>query len=171
MDPSEVKRMLEVARRIESICPVASRKQEPKPEELFHLLVTESELNECCRKLFMDGHYANAVLEAYKCLNNYVRTKVASSEDGSDLMKKVFSAKSPELRISRFRGKSNYNEQLGYMEIYSGCMTGIRNPRAHEHAHKDAPEEALELIILANHLMRKAKQAKRVRRKRNSTHG
>ena len=41
------------------------------------------------------------------------------------------------------------------MDIFAGVMAGIRNPRAHEHELEDEPEVALELIILANHLMRK----------------
>ena len=34
-------------------------------------------------------------------------------------------------------------------------MTGIRNPRAHDHQLADDPDVALELLVLANHLMRK----------------
>ena len=41
------------------------------------------------------------------------------------------------------------------MKIFAGSMTGIRNPRAHQHDLMDDPEVALELLGLANHLMRK----------------
>ena len=37
--------------------------------------------------------------------------------------------------------------------MFAGAMTGIRNPRAHEHELKDDPKVALELLALANHLM------------------
>ncbi|PZN08175.1 MAG: hypothetical protein DIU69_10450 [Bacillota bacterium] len=49
--------------------------------------------------------------------------------------------------------ESERDEQLGYMEIFSGCMTGIRNPRAHEHDWEDSERRALELLTLANHLV------------------
>ena len=54
------------------------------------------------------------------------------------------------------------DEQRGYMDIFAGSMTGIRNPRAHEHDLADEPEVALELLVLANHLMRKLDAATRI---------
>ena len=59
------------------------------------------------------------------------------------------------LRINDLGSSSKKDEQRGYMDIFAGVMAGIRNPRAHEHELEDEPEVALELIILANHLMRK----------------
>jgi Protein of unknown function (Hypoth_ymh) len=47
------------------------------------------------------------------------------------------------------------------MDIFAGAMTGIRNPRAHEHAYLDDPRTALELLALANHLARMARGATR----------
>ena len=45
------------------------------------------------------------------------------------------------------------------MDIFAGVMAGIRNPRAHEHEIADDAEVALEMLIIANHLMRKLDQA------------
>ena len=45
------------------------------------------------------------------------------------------------------------------MDLFAGSMTGVRNPRAHEYKLTDEPEVALELLILANHLMRKLQAA------------
>ena len=70
-------------------------------------------------------------------------------------MKEVFSANSPVLKLNAFESQSEKDEQIGYMEIFAGAMVGIRNPRAHEHELADQPEAALEMIVLANHLMRK----------------
>lgn len=164
MDAREAKRILESAKQIQLLCPSPCRKRISDPKELFDQLVTEVELINCCRQLFMDGHYARAVEEAYKCLNNFIKDRTKSSEDGSSLMQSVFSPNSPKLKINRFRSQSHRDEQLGYMQIYAGCMTGIRNPRVHEHTYKDEPDEALELITLANHLMRRARLATRTRR-------
>ena len=70
-------------------------------------------------------------------------------------MRMAFSANSPTLQLNAFQSRSEKDEQQGYMDLYAGSMTGIRNPRAHEHGLTDEPEVALELLVLANHLMRK----------------
>ncbi|MDE0183391.1 MAG: TIGR02391 family protein [Caldilineaceae bacterium] len=124
--------------------------------ERFDELVTNKQIRLVSGPLFKDGHFARAVEEAFKCLNNAVKDKSGNTgADGAGLMKTVFSANSPVLKLNSFQSQSERDEQLGYMEIFSGSMTGIRNPRAHEHSLVDEPDVALELVILANHLMRK----------------
>lgn len=106
--------------------------------------------------LFRDGYYARAVEEAFKLLNNAVREKSEiANQDGAGLMRSAFSFNSPVLYLNAFQSQSERDEQLGYMDIFAGSMTGIRNPRAHDHQLADDPDVALELLVLANHLMRK----------------
>jgi hypothetical protein len=50
-------------------------------------------------------------------------------------------------------------------------MTGIRNPRAHEHNYLDEPHAALELLALANHLFRLVMQATRTRGRKGKLSG
>ena len=124
--------------------------------EIFDELVTNEPLREASGSLFQDGHYARAVEESFKCLNNTVREKSGlTSQDGAALMRNAFSANNPVLNLNGFQTQSERDEQQGYMDIYAGAMTGIRNPRAHDHQLIDSPEAALEMITLANHLMRK----------------
>ncbi len=126
----------------------------------FDDLVTATELRSVSRKLFADGHYAQAVTQAFICLNNAVKDKSElSGEDGASLMRKAFSANKPTLRLNDNATQSEKDEQLGYMDIFAGAMTGIRNPRVHEHEFLDAPDCALELLALANHLFRKLDEA------------
>jgi len=132
-------------------------------------LVDDQDLIDFTESLFVDGHYARAVEEAFKCLNNTVKRKAGSSADGADLMRSAFSPKKPTLKLNRFRSETDKSEQQGYMDLFAGSMTGIRNPRAHEHELQDHPEIALELVVFANHLMRKAKSATRTRQRRAKT--
>ena len=119
-------------------------------------IVTMSALALASRKLFKDGHYARAVEEAFKCLDNLVKQKSGLSHAfGADLMRTAFSPKKPILKLSNLLSNSQKDEQQGYMEIFAGVMTGIRNPRAHEHELVDDPEVALEMLVMANHLVRK----------------
>jgi len=141
----------------------------PKPEnfvELYDILVKSEAIRDATRKLFVDRHYARAVEEAYKCLDNVVKDKSGLPISGKDLMDKAFSEKNPILKLNALQTTSQKNEQIGYMIIFGGCMVGIRNPRAHDHQKVDSPEAALEMLVWANHLMRVVDKAKRVRKRK-----
>ncbi len=130
--------------------------------DIFDKMVTNKMLKKKTEKLFRGGHHARAVEEAYKLLDNAVKNKAGFYQldlTGAALMQKVFSSNKPILKLNTGITVSERNEQSGYMQIYAGCMTGIRNPRAHESDWEDTEERALQLIILANHLIEKAQHA------------
>jgi len=122
--------------------------------------VRDRGLRKISRKLFNDGHYARAVEEGCKYFNNLVKRKTASMEDGSKLMEKVFSPGNPIIMLNPGQSDSDKDEQLGYLKICSGCMTGIRNPRAHEHDLEDSRHTALQLLMFLDHLVEKVQGAK-----------
>lgn len=74
-------------------------------------------------------------------------------------MEHVFSPHTPRLYWSSRRTISEQDEQKGYHRLYSGAMLGIRNPTTHEFRWVEEPEVALELVMFAQHLLRKAKIA------------
>jgi len=131
---------------------------------LFDEIVTESALKKKTEKLFKDGHHARAVEEAYKLLDNLVKKRAGLSHTdltGAKLMQNVFSANSPALRLNEGVSASEKDEQQGYMQIFAGCMTGIRNPRAHESDWEDTEQRALQLLALANHLIERTSMAEK----------
>ena len=140
---------------------VQANLDERTPLDSFDQLITSESIRSVSRGLFSDSHYARAVEEAFKCLNNEVKAACRSNADGASLMRTAFSANSPLLKLNSLQSDSDNDEQKGYMDIYAGAMTGIRNPRAHEHELQDEPEVALELLTLANHLMCKLESATR----------
>lgn len=132
--------------------------------EIFDQIVTDPILREKTRKLFRDGHHSRAVEEAYKYLDNLVKKTAALPDKkltGSSLMQKVFSSDRPVLRINAGESASEIDEQKGYLQIFAGCMTGIRNPRAHESDWEDSESHAIQLLALANHLIEKVKNSER----------
>ncbi len=147
----------------------------PPPQSLddpilvFDVLVTDKELRDTTRTLFKNGHYALAVEEAYKALNNLIKSRTGLAGDGAGLMTKVFSLDKPLLRLNNLRTQSQRDQQIGYAQIFAGSMTGIRNPRAHEHKYLDEPHAALELLSLANHLFRLVSKATRTRSRKVKT--
>ena len=137
--------------------------------DIYGQVVTDELLIDTTQKLFYDSHYALAVEEAFKCLNNFIKSKSGLGADGADLMRSAFTPKNPALSLNELMTDSQRDQQLGYMDIFAGSMTGIRNPRAHEHQYLDEPEVALEMLAMANHLMRMARNAHKKRRKSRKT--
>ena len=85
-------------------------------------------------------------------------TNNSNAPDGADLMYKVFSANDPMLEFESREDESGENVQKGYMQIFAGAMTGIRNPKAHENL-TISKEDAIHKIFLASLLMNKVEQA------------
>lgn len=137
----------------------------------FELFITNDELRSCTEALFRDGHYKQAVEAAFICVEQHVRSRSGLDESGVKLMNKAFSKENPTLKLNRLRSQSENDEQDGYRFLFSGAMAGIRNPRAHTHNLKDDPDAALEMLALANHLLRalgKCTKARQSRTKRSN---
>lgn len=111
--------------------------------------------------LYHDGHYANAVEDAVKALNALVRLRSGLDVDGVSLMQRAFSPNSPVLKFNNLSDQSDRDEQLGYMNMFSGAVSGLRNPRAHRIV-QDDPERALEFIAFVSLLAKLLDQAKKV---------
>jgi uncharacterized protein (TIGR02391 family) len=132
-----------------------------EPASVFARVVVEPEIVQVSRDLFVSGHYSLSVQEAYKAVDKFVKDKSGSSAaTGTPLMEVVFSPNEPLLYWSDRKTASKIDEQKGYQRLYSGAMLGIRNPVTHEFNWVDDPELALELIVFAQHLLKKAKAAK-----------
>lgn len=123
------------------------------------------------RKKFEDGHCADAVESAFKEVNNrvkeaardkrsgdYLKDKHGNELDGAYLMHSCFSINNPLICLSPMKSASDQDEQKGYMQIFAGSMTGIRNPKAHENLVIDENRGA-HLIYLASLLMYKLDEA------------
>lgn len=110
------------------------------------------------RSRFENTHYADAVESALKevnaCVKEIVKRKAGIEMDGADLMHKAFSPNSPIIVLGDLSTESGRNIQKGYMEIFAGAMTGIRNPKAHDNLDITA-NRAKHFIYLASLLMQK----------------
>jgi uncharacterized protein (TIGR02391 family) len=116
------------------------------------------EIARAASDLYRDGHYANAIEDAVKALNDLVRMRSGEALDGTALMQRVFSPGNP--RFNPMADQSDKDEQLGFMMMFSGAVAGLRNPRAHKLI-KDDPERALEFIAFVSLLAKLLDGAKR----------
>ena len=109
--------------------------------------------------LFTDGHYVQAVFEAFKALESRVRRQSALDTSGRDLMTKAFSGDPPPIDLSVEHGQSGRDEQEGLRFVFMGVVQGIRNPKGHELVKQDDPQRALEYLAVASILFRRLDDA------------
>jgi uncharacterized protein (TIGR02391 family) len=120
-----------------------------------------SEIARAASELYRGGHYANAIEDAVKALNAWVRYRSGETLDGTALMEKVFSPKNPVLRFNDLKDQSDQDEQRGFMMLFSGAIVALRNPRAHKLI-EDEAGRALELIAFVSLLAKLLDGAKKV---------
>ena len=118
---------------------------------------------EIAQHRYESGHLADAVEASFKQVNSrvkaIVRQRTGNEYDGADLMRKAFSPNTPIIALANLSTESGKSEQQGYMEIFAGSMTGIRNPKAHANLNIDE-SRATHLLFLASLLMHKLDEIK-----------
>ncbi len=118
--------------------------------------IVHPEITAVTRTRFESGHYADCAEAAFKHINSVVKeivkTKTGQELDGASLMKHAFSANAPIILIETVATASGKDTQLGYMEMFAGAMTGIRNPKAHQNI-VIGRERAVHFIVFASLLM------------------
>lgn len=135
----------------------------PQKNEIWYLI--HPRIISVSKKLFEDGHYANAAADAFIEINARVKnlfTKVKPDEtripDGHALMTTVFSETKPLIEICNQTTESGKNTQKGYMQMLAGALAALRNPRVHANVSVSA-EEAMRELMFASMLMYKIDEA------------
>lgn len=116
------------------------------------------EIHDAASGLYLAGYYASAVESAIKALNNVVRLRGGLIEDGNPLMDKTFGGAEPILAFNDLADEHDQSEQRGYMFLFKGAISGLRNPRAHRLV-TDDPERSLEFIAFVSLLAKLAGEA------------
>lgn len=114
------------------------------------------------RPRFRPTSYADSVEAALKEVNTrvkrYYHSQTGRELDGADLMHTTFSPRNSVITLDSLATESGRNIQQGYMELFAGAMTGIRNPKAHEILQINI-ERAIHFLFLASLLMFKLDEA------------
>lgn len=145
------------------------RAEQQKLENLLYDVVNlDTSVKEAAQDLFKDGHYAAAVFEACKVLENRVKERLVeidpscANQYGKNLMVRALDTSKPGLRINTLTDVSESEEHEGLRFLLMGTFLAIRNPLGHKRMQHD-PYEALQYLGLVSLLVRTVNAATLVR--------
>lgn len=139
-----------VTRRGKQIKTVAEsqsyRKSNLLPRGLLHPVIAQK-----VWATFLRGEYDTAVFQAFKEVEITVRKvgKFADEDLGIKLMRKAFDKNNGPL--TDLSEPESEREALAH--LFAGAIGSYKNPNSHRHV-QIQPEEAVEMIILASHLLK-----------------
>ncbi|MFM0367049.1 TIGR02391 family protein [Paraburkholderia sediminicola] len=116
------------------------------PKELLHpAIATTVWLS------FMRGAYPTAVFEAMRAVEIAVRDAAgfAQSEHGVPMIRKAFNPKGGPLADPA----ADEGEREALSALFAGAIGSYKNPHSHRNVPIDTPREAVEIILLASHLL------------------
>lgn len=133
--------------------------EEAAPSHAFDSRNIHPSLPAKVRKLFDDGHFAEATFHAFKFLDKQVQKHSRLSETGFKLMMAAFDEAKPKLQLTPLLTDSDKDEQKGYRFVFAGGVQAIRNPRGHEYAVTDDPDTCLDHLSFISMLLRRLEAA------------
>jgi uncharacterized protein (TIGR02391 family) len=118
------------------------------PREVLHPKIRED-----VWQFFHRGKYDTAVFEAMKAVEVAVRAAagLSASDIGAALMRDAFNPQKGPLTDFTVDDR---NEREARAHLFAGVIGSYKNPHSHRNVALDDPDEAAEIIMLANHLLR-----------------
>lgn len=125
----------------------AYRYSQMLPRKALHPVIAASTF-----ALFMRGHYDTVVFEAFRAVEVAVRTAAGLPQDqlGVPLMRKAFAKLTGPLTDTSLLEA----EQEAMSNLFAGAIGLFKNPTSHRLAAIDKPQDAVDLVMLANYLLR-----------------
>lgn len=131
-----------------------------KVEETDFWTLIHPQIKRVSKALFDGGHFANAAEDAFIEINDRVKKLYAIVKpnmpipDGDSAMTTVFTPNNPLILFDDINTDTGKNVQKGYMQMFAGAISALRNPKAHANI-KIEEDEARRRLIYASMLMYK----------------
>jgi uncharacterized protein (TIGR02391 family) len=121
---------------------------------LFDKMQFHPKIVNASRALFVDEHYAQAIFEAFKAVENFVQDKSGLSLYGTNLMERVFNEENPIIKVPE-AGHYYKEVQKGFKHLFIGASQGIRNPKAHKEIIQKDPYITLQYLGFFSFLLKR----------------
>jgi uncharacterized protein (TIGR02391 family) len=117
------------------------------PKDALHPIIREDVWS-----LYHRGRYDTAVFEAMKAVEVAVRdaASLTAKDIGISLMRAAFAPDNGPLTDM----SAEKAERQARGDLFAGAIGSYKNPHSHRNVNLDDPDEAAEVILLANHLLR-----------------
>ena len=145
-----------IVRRTDAPAPVV---RNDTPQHPFEVRNIHPSLPSKVRKLFDDGHCAEATFLAMKYVEKVVQRHSGRNDSGQKLMLSAFDKSKPLIKLNGLSNSSEEDEQEGYRFMFSGSVQGIRNPGGHEIELSDDPDVCLDHLSFTSLLLRRLERA------------
>jgi len=116
------------------------------PKDLLHpVIAMEAWLS------FMRGAYPSAVFEAMRAVEIAARDAAGfpAADHGVPMIRRAFATNTGPLTDAT----KDAGEQEALSALFAGAIGSYKNPHSHRNVPIDTPREAIEMIVLASHLL------------------
>ncbi|KQW43294.1 MULTISPECIES: TIGR02391 family protein [unclassified Roseateles] len=127
----------------------------PRIEDLLHPEIVAHAV-----PLFHGGHLRESVLNGVLAVFGMIKARTGLDMDGKELVGQAFGLENGRLIFSDVDSTSGRNDQKGFLLVYEGIFTGVRNVKSHSLAHDLTKEKAAQYLVMLSLLARRVEECK-----------
>ena len=124
-------------------------------EALLHPAIISSSLGQ-----YRNGHLRDAVLNGVIAVFDLIRDRTGLDLDGKELVGQAFGRDRGRLVFSEIKTETGRNDQKGFLQIYEGIYTEVRNVKAHSLNHDLNEQKTIQYLVTLSLLARRVEECR-----------